>query len=241
MSDYTDAYVDLLIKQYWDQPRARAEIDAAAAGWETQRDVLDAFRTEFDVDLATADRLDKIGAIVGIPRNIPYVIPKRFFGFEDNPLSGGFDSLSAPYPGLPPFYRLDSPTYEALELSDADYRTLIRAKIARNSALPNLASSDAGSSLQEAVNVIFGGEAYVVDNLDMSLALYVSPSFSTDLLNAVLNLDLLPRPQGVQYYYIVQSVLTGTFGFSNNPNTLGFGSLFDPSRVGGTFARLVIL
>jgi hypothetical protein len=68
VTDFTDAYRDLLIKQYWDKPRARAEIELQAATWEPIRDILAQFGPEFDVDTGTGDRLDILGRIVGIRR-----------------------------------------------------------------------------------------------------------------------------------------------------------------------------
>lgn len=68
MTAFTDAYRDLLIKQYWDKLNARAEIELQAGGWEAIRDIYAGFITEFDLDTATGDRLDLIGEIVGITR-----------------------------------------------------------------------------------------------------------------------------------------------------------------------------
>jgi hypothetical protein len=71
MSDFTDAYRDLLIKQYWDQPNARAEIELQASTWEAIRDVYNDFYTAFDLDTASGVQLEVLGAIVGLPRNRP--------------------------------------------------------------------------------------------------------------------------------------------------------------------------
>lgn len=239
MGALTDAYADLLIKQYWDKTNAQAEIGVIGSGWETAKDLIDSWRVEFDIDEAYGHRLDLIGAIVGMPRTIPYVIPKLFFGFDVNSSAGGFDSKFAPVPGLPPFRSKFEAEYETLELVDADYRTLIKSKIAKNVAKPPIASDGTNSSIQDAVNLTFGGSAVVVDNFDMTLTLYISPGFSEDILTVIVNMDLLPKPQGVRYNYVIQAYFGETFGFSVNPLALGFGSKFD-SRVGGKFARKVI-
>lgn len=70
MTAFTESYVALLIRQYYAQPRAVAEITAQAAGWEKIRDILVEFQSEFDLDTATGDRLDKIGKLVGLPRTL---------------------------------------------------------------------------------------------------------------------------------------------------------------------------
>lgn len=69
MTDFTTAYVDLLLKQYWEQPNARAEIEAQATTWEAAKLTLESLIPAFDLDTAGTDQLNKIGAIVGLPRD----------------------------------------------------------------------------------------------------------------------------------------------------------------------------
>ena len=240
MSNFTDAYAGLLIKQYWEQPNAFAEISAQASTWETVRDGLASFGDAFDLDLAVGAQLDIIGKIVGISRTLPFALAKIAFGFADNPNSRGFDSKFSPVANVAPFASKFDPVYTALELNDADYRLFIRVKIARNIALPYLVVDD-GVGVREAVSVAFGGLAYVVDNLDMTLTLYVDPALDSARVQAVRDLDLLPKPQGVRYGLIVSAPVGGTFGFSNNVNSRGFASKFDTAYTnGGLFARKVI-
>lgn len=239
MSDFTDAYADLLIKQYWEQPNARAEIVAQASSWENIYTLVNSFYDAFDVDLATGDRLDIIGAIVGIDRTIPYVIAKIAFGFDGNPDARGFDSKFAVIANVAPFLSKFEPSRTALELNDADYRFFIKARIAANIGAAFMVS-DSRTSMQDVVNTAFSGQAYVVDRYDMSLALYVSPSFDSERLLAIKNIGLLPKPQGVRYATIVLADPGETFGFDDNPNALGFASKFNTAEVGGRFASKVI-
>lgn len=240
MADFGDEYENLLIKQYWEKPKARAEINLKSSTYKRTFEWLKSFITEFDVDLATGDRLDILGRVVGIPRKIPYVLPKVYFGFEDNPNSEGFSSkFDATRPGAPFFSKFEI-AYTDLELNDDDYRFFIKAKIAVNSGSA-LMVSDTKTSIQDVINQTFGGQAYVVDKKDMSLSLYVSPSYRLDLLLAILALGLLPKPQGVQYNEIVLAEPGETFGFDNNPNSKGFASKFNVAYEGGIFARKVIL
>ena len=239
MSSFIDDYVDLLIKQYWEQPQANAEIALQAGTWETIRDVLQAFGDEFDLDLATGDRLDIIGKIVGMPRIIPFVIAKIAFGFDDNPDARGFDSKFATVAGIAPFLSKFEPSRTPLILDDSDYRSFITAKIASNIASAFMVS-DTRISIQDAINTAFQGQAYAVDKKDMTLILYVSPSFDTVRLEAILQLGLLPKPQAVRYAVIIQAAPGETFAFADNPNALGWGSKFDALQVGGVFAQKVI-
>ena len=239
MSDFTSAYVDLLIKQYWEQPNARAEGDALASSWEPVYTLLRAFPAAFDVDVATGDRLDIIGRIVGTPRVIPFILPKLAFGFSENPNSRGFDDKFISIAGSAPFQDKFAPAYSDLTLDDNDYRLFIKATIARNNGSAYLVS-DTRTSIQDVVAALFEGHAYVLDRKDMTLVLYVSPLFELDRLQAILTLNLLPKPQGVRYDVVIQAAPGETFGFADNLSALGFADKFDSSQVGGRLASKVI-
>ena len=191
-------YVNLLIKQYWEKPKAAAEIEMMAGTWRKTFEWIDSFSDEFDLNNATGDRLDIIGRIVGIGRNIPYSIPKIAFGFDENPNSRGFDDLFSPLDDRAPFQDLFESESTELVLDDNAYRQFIRAKIAKNTFGPYLSGNDF-LSIQDAVINIFGGLAYVTDNYDMTLTLHVSAVFNSTTLDAILKMSLIPKPQGVRY------------------------------------------
>lgn len=198
MTDFTDAYVNLLIKQYWEKPNARSEIEAQAATWERVSDFLGEFPEQFDLDASTEDRLDIIGKIVGLHRNRPE--------FTD----------------------------------DDDYRFFLRVKIAKNTASAFMVSDDR-QSLQDVIQFAFSGLAYVIDKQNMSLTLYVSPDIDLALLQLILDIDLLPKPQAVRYDVVIQSDPDETFGFAENPEAKGFADKFDPAFEGGLFADKVLI
>lgn len=234
-----DETANLLIKQYWEKPKAKAEIELQASTWETARAFLDALDQAFDLDNAIGAQLDVLGRIVGISRSVPDVIPKVYFGFSINPNNEGFASKFDPMRIGGPFFSKFSSAFTDLQLNDSDYRFFIRVKAALNRA-SGYVSSDIYIDIQEVVLAAFDGRAYVVDNLDMTLTLYVSPVVSLDRLNLIRALNLLPKPQGVRYKVIIQAEPGVTFGFSSNPLSRGFASKFDPLREGGFFARKVI-
>ena len=196
-------YVNLLIKQYWEKPKASAEIAMKAGMWRRTFEWIDSFSDEFDLDNATGDRLDIIGRIVGIGRNITYSIPKIAFGFDENPNSRGFDDLFSPLDDRAPFKDLFESASTELVLDDNAYRQFIRAKIAKNTFGPYLSGNDF-LSIQDAVINIFGGLAYVTDNYDMTLTLHVSAVFSSTTLDAILKMSLIPKPQGVRYITVIE-------------------------------------
>lgn len=239
---FESEYRDLLIKQYWEKPKARAEIEMQASTWRRIFDWLKSFLIEFDLDKATGDRLDIIGRIVGINRIIPFVVPKIAFGFaEENTNARGFDDKFMVMADKAPFQDKFAQTYTNLQLDDNNYRFFIRAKISKNIGSAYLVDEE-GLSIQDAISSLFESRAYVLDNKDMTLTLYVSPTFNLDKLLAIIKLSLLPKPQGVQYKYIVQAGPGETFGFSDNTNSLPFANKFDLlNEPGGRFAEKITI
>lgn len=234
-----DEYTALLIKQYWEKPKAKAEIELKSSAWEKTRAFLASLDDAFDLDLAVGAQLDVLGRIVGIPREVPDVIAKTYFGFTINPDSLGFaDRFNSLRIGGP-FFDKFSNQYTALQLNDNDYRFFIRVKVALNWASAYVSSLDR-IGIQDVILAAFDGRAYVVDNLDMTLTLYVSPAVSEERLRLTSRLNLLPKPQGVRYSVIIQAEPAATFGFSRNPLSLGFADKFDSGREGGFLARKVI-
>lgn len=238
MSTFTDEYEKLLITQYYQKPKAKAEISLIASKYEKTFSILNRFLTEFDLDNATGDRLDKIGKIVGISRVVPDALAKIFFGFSSNSNSKGFGSKFNILREGATFASKFSPQFTALQLSDPDYRLFIRAKISKNIAASYMIN-DERVTVQDAVLTAFNGRAYVVDNYNMQATLYISPSFDLNRLQLILKLDLIPKGMAVGYN-IVQAEPLQTFSFSNNPNAKGLASKFDTNYNGGVFARKVI-
>ena len=233
-------YVNLLIKQYWEKPKANAEIEMKAGVWRKTFEWIDSFSDEFDLDNATGDRLDIIGRLVGIDRIVPFVVAKIAFGFSENPNARGFEDKFNPLADRAPFQDKFERDYTSLQLDDLAYRFFIRAKISRNTGGPYLVD-DRALSIQDSVNTLFSGSAYVIDQKNMTLVLYVSPRFNFERLLAIIRLDLLPKPQGVRYKIITQAGPSETFGFADNVNALPFADKFDmANQPGGRFANKVI-
>jgi hypothetical protein len=214
-------YEDLLIIQYSDKPKASAMVSAIVNRFKNTFDTLSMFETEFDLDTARGVQLDIIGKIVGISRNVENVIPKIFFGFDDNINAKGF--------GLAQFFTLDQSEYSDTQLTDSDYRFFIKMKIIKNMAKATMADDDS-RNINSVLFSLFGGNAYFIDNKDMTLDLYIENSSRAYLLPFAQSFDLIPLPQAVGINYVF---LAGgnSFGFSNNPNSKGFNN--------GTFARFL--
>ena len=235
--DIIKRYTLMLIKQYWEKPKARSEVEAMLAQWQVIADFI-RNPANFDLDRVTGYRLDVIGRIVGLPRSVPEALAKVFFGFQEHLNSEGFGSKSnAAYTGAP-FYSKFSPAYGPYQLGDNEYRRFLRVKIARNAAASTIASDDR-VSLQDVIQAAFNGRAYITDRQDMTLALNISPQVSVDELRLIVRLGLLPKPAGVRYDYFYQVTPGMTFGFSRNPAARGFASKFNAAYQGGFFSRKI--
>lgn len=230
MTDFTDEYVNLLIKQYWDKPRAVAEIELKAATWEIIRDVYADFPAQFDVDAnilqselglfggfvlglsdgsvlgvsgqsAIGERLDIIGKIVGLKRSAVGNVP------------------------------------------DETYRLLLKVKIGQNNASAFLVSDDR-ITIQDVIELAFNGEGVVIDNQDMSLTLYIeSSTIQPEFINLIVDNNLLPKPQGVRYDVVANTEGLTPFGLSeltepDPSNVLGLAELVYAPDTGGAIAEL---
>lgn len=237
MSTFVDEYLKLIIKQYFSRPKARAEIELKINEYKKLYDIISTFPDEFDIDLAYGDRLDKIGKIVGVSRSVDEVVDKIGFGFEENANARGFDDRFV-IDSSAPFVERFTPEYTDLQLDDPTFRLIIKARIAVNNTTAYMVS-DNRISVQEVIQTAFQNSAWVVDNYNMSVDLYISPIYEGQYLRLIKNLNLLPKPQGVRYNQIISAERTQTFGFEDNENALGFGEKFGDNN--GYFATKVIL
>lgn len=222
MSDYIDGNVSNLIIQYADKPKAVSTITAITEEFEEIYDTANLFADAFDVDSAVGKQLDIIGKIVGISRVVKFAVPKTYFGFSDNilsyPMGNKFNTLvSYPFKNKFEFPYTDG------TLNDYNYRLFIKAKIIKNYTTSANISSD-NLAIQNAFDFVFSGKAYVVDNKDMSLDIYIDYGFDLNLLLYIQRAELLPRPQGVRYNTYINYLEGKTFGW--NANNLGFGDKF---------------
>lgn len=239
MTDIINEYTSYLIKQYWEKPKAKAEIELLMSDWQRIGDFIRDFGDNFDIDNAEGDVLDLIGRIVGLPRKIDEAVPVNYFGFSNNPFARGFASVNDPTRESAPFYRLNLPSYTPYELRDAEYKRFLKVKIGKNICQSVIGSDADVTNLQDVIFAAFDGQAYVTDNLDHTLTLHISPAYSLEELQLLFATDIIPKPITFSYRIIVSVDVGNTFGFSNNPNSNGFASINDPSRDGGRFARIL--
>lgn len=238
MGLFTDNYRKLLIVQYADKPKAIAHINNIIGSLEDVYDLANLFEEAFDVDMAVGKQLDIIGKIVGIARKVPFSVPKNYFGFSDNtatayPMGNKFVSVVA-YP----FKNKFEIPYTTGELNDNDFRFFIKAKIIKNYVKAKMIDTTDRLSLQDAIDNLFDNKAYVVDNQDMTMTIYIDNTFNFDMIQYIKQLDLIPRPQAVEYKTVVSYSEGSTFGFGVNNST--FGDKFS-TPIESYFAEKIII
>ena len=229
MSDYIDGNVANLIIQYSNKPNAISTVTAITEEFELIYDNSNILDIAYNLDTAVGKQLDIIGKIVGINRNVPFSVPKKYFGFDGHLNSYPFGSKFNVVVSYPFRSKFEIP-YSDGQLNDNDYRFFIKAKIIKNYATSRNIDENK-LSIQDAVDYLFNSKAYITDNYDMTMTLYIDSSYDSSKLTYLENLDLLPRPQGVRYNTLVSYQDGITFGF-NSFNT-GLGSKFaisEPSR-----------
>ena len=223
MNDFIDQYKNLLILQYYNKPKASAEVALFAGEFKRIFEFFSDFEREFDLDFAYGDRLDLIGKLIGLPRTVDEAVAQEFFSFAGNPNGRTFGEGSM-------FDIFNDVGFAPTELNDDQYRFFIRAKIAKNITSAVMVSDDR-ITLQDAIQILFRRRAFVVDNQDMTLSIYIDDTFNREDILLLQAQDLIPKPKGVRYRFIVQHVENGTFGFAENPNARTFGQ--------GRFAQLI--
>lgn len=150
----------------------------------------------FSLNTAVGAQLDVVGQWVGQSRVIPGILVPGFFGFSE--VSTGLpDGAQLPFGELTNpakggiFFELGGTFAGTTTLTDPQYLTVLKARIARNQSNGTLAA------IEGALFFIFGAGCRVVDNGTLSLAITVTSPITPVDQSLLTGLDILPRPAGV--------------------------------------------
>ena len=211
ISNIVQNYVDLLIIQYADKPKARATIDLFARELLANGIMFDV-QNGYNLDDAEGVQLDVIGKYVGIDRFYDSnEITGVRFGYSDassiEPVgTTGYANAGDFLTKVTDFLSASEVVGNGFALSDDDFRTLIRLKIILNY------SNFSNKEIDDALFAAFGNSLYFEDNFNMSLECFTSSDFST-IINAASDKGLLPIPIGVRLNHLIQKNIY--FGYSN--------------------------
>ena len=187
-------YANLLIKQYYTKTKANDTIKnfvSCMIGDGLPFDIL----PSFDLETSEGAQLDILGRIVGVLRNVYGLdLAHTYFSFarytDVTPSSVGFARYATPDSGnFPLFARYsDNAKYT---MTDAEFRILIKLKIFLNNSFSSL------KSIMDKMWELFGDQAQIIDNLDMTITYNLSADI-TNALKAAVFLGYLPRPMSVE-------------------------------------------
>jgi len=163
------------------------------------QDALYQLQTLRTIDLATGAQLDNIGEIVGYPREAIVRDFQKFFGFAGHPNAGTFGSVSNPAVGSP-WYSLGQRIATYSNMTDDEYRFVLKAKIIKNY------SFGTAEDLIAACNVLFNEKCRIIEKGNANIEIVVPRTLTDEekglIFNPAIGGTLLPIPICVGYQVI---------------------------------------
>lgn len=186
-------YINLLIIQYHNKPKARATIRVFIAELVALYSLTKEVEKSFDLNYAIGNQLDIVGKYFGVVRNFVGLqfgydyFTMQYMGGDDEGVS--FRTLQNE--GLGKFRTLLGEKTYQYDLDDEQFRILIKL---RDIALHNETLSY--DYIPRLVEYLLSGQVYVVTHTDMSIDYYFKDE---NLLQIFETYDkLLPAPAGVK-------------------------------------------
>ena len=197
-----------IIWQYRTKPKALGTIRAIYSETDnTFRNIIQVADI-LNIDKATGYALDLVGRHVGVFRVLPTAIAKEYFGWLEDDTALSFN--------VGEFYRNGDALHASVVLNDNDYRFFIKARITKNYQNGEI------SNIVNSIKFIIGEHGNIIDAQDMTMNVLVnSDQLNSITLYAISKMDILVRPVGVMYQYIVL-INNEPFGFSNDNVSFGF-------------------
>jgi hypothetical protein len=249
--------VSRLTGLYQDKPKWRVLVTTLAGAFDDMEPVLQVIAQLDDVDAKDATgayivgglNLDILGKRIGQTRRISNVIPRLYFGWDDDALALGWGEDDGERAGGS-WYEDGQPLYDDTLMDDATYRVLIRLRRLKNgaplvdSAAPTGAQLINFETLIKAFLFVFpdatalGTYALVLTEVTATVIFGLGRQ-PTQLELAMLRYSgAFPKPAGVLLSCYWWPYGTPTFAFDDDldPNAAGWGEDEDPPA-GGVFAE----
>ena len=197
-----------LIWQYRTKPKALGTIRAINKETGNTFNNVIQIADVLSINDATGYALDLIGRHVGVSRVLPSAITKEYFGWLEDNTALSFD--------IGEFYRHGDALTASVVLNDSDYRFFIKAKITKNYQSGEI------SNIVKSIKFVIGKHGNIIDSQNMTMNVLVnSDQLNSLTLYAISKMDILARPVGVMYQYIVL-INNEPFGFSHDNVSFGF-------------------
>lgn len=162
------------------------------------------------IDTAEGKQLDGIGEIIDRNRLINNAITIKFFGFENQTNTTGFNQAR--------FKEKSEPYLSSTSLADEEYRLILWAKVNKNNSL--CYTSDTIKSIQ----FIFETDVAIVQDIyNAKFIVGVGKKLTKNEILFANALDLIVRPAGVTCQSMTHFNKNKVFGFHNQKFSKGFG------------------
>ena len=214
-------YTALVTSEHAKRPKFMAMVALTTGAMAQASDAALALPGAFSVDSAIGAQLDRVGLWVGVSRKQTIPVPNAFFSW--NTVGKGWNQANWKGPL--------EPTEGITTLDDATYRAVIKAKIGSNYW------AGTNETLQVIAQSAFsdlGVQCFVVDNLDMSVTVYILGAATAVLIELIKRGVVPPKTAGVRVagYILASSPGAPFFALSVYTTSavagLDFGSFGDP-------------
>ena len=189
--DSAAPYAALITSEHNQKPNFMALVSALCAAAGDTTAAIESLVPAFSLDGAIGAQQDILGIWIGQSRVIPGILVPGFFGFSE--LSSGLpDGLQSPFGELSDpsiggiFFDLGGTAAGTTTLTDSQYLTILKARIARNQ------SNGTIGAIEGALAFIFGGAGgRVIDNANKTIALQVTSPITPVDQSLLTGLDIL--------------------------------------------------
>ena len=197
-----------IIWQYRTKPKALGTIRAIYAETDNTFKNVVQLADILNIDDAKGYALDLVGKHVGVSRVLPTAIAKKYFGWLEDDTALSFN--------VGEFYRNGDALHASVVLNDNDYRFFIKARITKNYQTGEI------SNIVNSIKFVIGKHGNIIDSQNMTMNVLVnSDQLSSLTFYAISKMDILARPVGVMYQFIVL-INNEPFGFSHDNVSFGF-------------------
>ncbi len=208
-------------------------------------DLLKQIEDGFNINTATGDQLTKLGALLGLDRKVKEIVEESFFGAISYHSSLEEVNLSRVLIGSQSYYQPPLPgstwnyssyfQYSQNLLTDTEFRTFIRMKIAVNTGNCSLKAID------DFFRTFFGGLISVREVRDMVLEYGVERGNLKNFFLYMLEKKVFPKPAGVSIgsgFVLVPPFAFSSVSYatssSNIPENIWGSNLYENEPIGVT-------
>lgn len=205
-------YKNLLIMQYRDKSKALAHIENIVRSGMIY-DIAIAVRDGFNLDTAKGKQLDVLGRIIGPSRTITgTTFTRAYYGYmlygDTAPFTFNPMLVYGAEDGDVQFRNYTEGQQSLYDLTDEEYRVILKLAIVRNN------SNASVKSIDDILNALFGAECYFIDRMNMTIGFLVGANLFR-VFNIAKATGLLPAPAGVGVSIVFVPDIKNIFSYSS--------------------------